>query len=191
MRPPVSNVENLGFLRSDATLSVLVVSDAADQSTETVSTYLEQLLNVKGQQRASWLRFSGVIPTLATAPSNCTYDDTSSNATRYDPLISGTGGAREEICNATWAAALQTVGQSVFGARTRFELRGVPDLAQPRTVRVNCVSVPSGCPTVGNDSCAGQTCSNWCFDGTTNAVRFSTAPAPGTALELEYTSACF
>jgi hypothetical protein len=194
LTPPIITAENAGFLRPDANLAVVVVSDASDQSSQPVSYYQNLLVNVKGFQRLSYFTFSGILPTRPSPPSGCTYDESTANSTRYDPIITFTSGVRDEICNANWAATLQNLGRTAFGYRTQFYLNNTPDLtAQRVSVRVGGMTVPSGCPMAGNDTCSGQTCTNWCLDTASNSVKFSTTatPQPGVPLEFEYTQACF
>ena len=194
LTPPILTSENAGFLRTDANLAVVVVSDASDQSSQPVSYYQDLLVNVKGYQRLSYFTFSGVVPTLSGAPSGCTYDDTGANSARYNPIITYTAGVRDEICNTNWAATLQNLGRTAFGYRTQFYLNNTPDLsAQQVSVKVNGMALASGCPNAGNSSCSGQTCTNWCFDTASNSIKFTSTstPQPGVPLEIQYTQACF
>lgn len=181
LTPPVISSDNSGFLRNDANLAVVVVSDATDQSPQPVTYYQNLLVNVKGFQRLSYFTFSAISPTLPMEPTDCTYDETNSNSTRYLPIVNYTSGVTDEICNRNWAAALQNLGRTAFGYRTQFYLNNTPDqAAQQVVVRVNGVVVPPGPNT-------------WEYDAASNSIKFnSTAtPPPGVPLEIQYAQACF
>lgn len=169
---------NAGFIRPDANLAVVVVSDAEDQSNQPVSYYENLLINVKGFSRLSNFTFSVIGPFLGSAPSGCVYD--SGTATRYQSLITRTSGVREEICNTNWAAALQGLGRTAFGFRTQFFLTNTPDLTggQQVNVLINGQVVPP---------------SAYSYDAASNSIRFqpTSTPQPGQTLTVEYATTCF
>ena len=181
LTPPIVSAENAGFLRTDANLAVVVISDASDQSSQPVTYYQNLLVNVKGFQRLSYFTFSAITPRLASPPSGCTYDDTGANSSRYQPVVAFTSGVADEICNANWAATLQNLGRTAFGYRTQFYLGNAPDQAMAQiVVRVNGMVVPPGPST-------------WEYDAASNSIKFnSTAtPQPGVPLEIQYVQSCF
>lgn len=182
LTPPVISSDNAGFLRNDASLAVVVISDATDQSTQPVSYYQNLLVNVKGFQRLSSFTFSTVTPTQPTSPFNCVYDQPDSNSARYQPIVNFTSGVAGEICNSNWAATLQNLGANAFGYRTQFYLTGTPDQtgSHQLVVKVNGVLVPPGPST-------------WQYDAASNSIKFNTAavPQPGVPLTIEYTQTCF
>ncbi len=180
LTPPLIGNENAGFLRPEASLAVVIVSDAADQSPEPVTYYQNLLVNVKGIERLSSFSFNTITPTLNSPPLNCTYDDTTANSSRFAPIVSFTSGVSEEICNTNWSIALQTLGKTAFGYRTQFFLNGTPDLAkQDIIVRINGVVTPNGPST-------------WEYEAVTNSVKFNpvATPAPGSSMDIEYVQAC-
>ncbi len=180
LTPPIVSSENAGFLRTDANLAVVVISDATDQSPQPVSYYQNLLVNVKGFQRLSYFTFSAVTPRASTAPGSCTYDETGANSGRYDPIVQYTSGVSDEICNTNWSSTLQNLGRTAFGFRTQFYLNNSPDQSTTQVVvKVNGQVVPSG-PTT------------WTYDAASNSIKFnSTAtPQPGVPLEIQYTQNC-
>ena len=186
LTPPAISGHNAGFLRSDAQLAVVVITDASDQSSQLPAYYRDLLVNVKGAQRLSEFTFSAMGPTLPMAPSGCTYDQNGANSQRYQPVIQHTEGVLEEICTTNWSSVLQQLGQTVFGVRAKYTLRNVPDvsLGAP-TVRVNGQAVPG---------CAMQAgCATWFYDVASNTVKFAAAaaPPPGASIEIQYTQGCF
>jgi hypothetical protein len=175
--PNIAGV-NAGFVRQDANLAVVVVSDAEDQSNQPVSYYENLLINVKGFANLSKFTFSAIGPFLPSSPSGCIYDGFGA-ATRYTSLINRTGGVREEICNTNWAVALQGLGRTAFGFRTQFFLTNTPDQTQGGiNVLINGQPAPP---------------STYMYDAASNSIRFqpNTTPQPGQTLTIDYATTCF
>ncbi|MDP1915129.1 MAG: choice-of-anchor D domain-containing protein [Myxococcales bacterium] len=170
---------NVGFVRNDANLAIVVVSDAGDQSNQPVSYYENLLINVKGFSRLSNFTFSTIGPFLPTAPSGCSYDSPA-GATRYQSLITRTGGVREEICSTNWSAALQGLGRTAFGFRTQFFLTNTPDLTGGGSINVLINGTPAPPST-------------YSYDAASNSIRFqpNTTPQPGQTLTVDYATTCF
>ena len=186
LTPPVISAENAGFLRADANLAVVIISDAEDQSRQPVTYYQNLLVNVKGFQRLSYFTFSAITPRLGTAPSPCTYDNTGANSTRYNPIVQYTSGVADEICNSNWAGTLQNLGRTAFGYRTQFYLNNSPDQAMAQVVvRLNGMVIPGCAQEAG--------CATWWYDAASNSIKFNTTarPQPGTPLEIQYIQSCF
>jgi hypothetical protein len=179
LTPPLIANENVGLLRYDANLAIVVVSDAGDQSPEPYSYFYNRFLNIKGFNRASMFTFNVIGPFLSSAPSGCTYDDYTNSAT-YQQMATNTSGVINEICTPDWAAKLQDLGKTAFGFRTAFFLNSTPDFSGGKTldVKINGQTVSS---------------SDWTYDAATNAVKFTPTktPGPGQSLTVEYFTACF
>ena len=179
LTPPRIANENAGFLRPDANLAVVVISDAGDQSVQPVSYYQNLLVNVKGFNRLSMFTFSAILPTLPAPPANCAYDG-GGDPLRYSALVTYTSGVSDEICSANWAATLQNLGRTAFGFRTQFFLNNTPDLSMGQVidVAINGVAVPS---------------SDWSYDAASNSIIFvqAAAPGPGQSLTVGYNTVCF
>jgi hypothetical protein len=179
LTPPLSVGDNAGFVRPDANLAVVVISDAADQSDQPVSYYQNLLFNVKGFNRRSMFTFSNIGPYLPTPPTNCTYDDTA-GVTRYEAVVTASNGVKDEICTTNWATTLQGLGRTAFGYRTTFYLTSPPDTTMGRTieVRVNGVVVARNL---------------WTWDAATNSITLqgTAVPQPGQTLTVTYTPTCF
>jgi hypothetical protein len=178
LTPPLIAAGNAGFLRVDANLAIVVISDAGDQSTQAVSYYQNRLINVKGFNRLSMFTFSTIGPFLPMAPAPCTYDG-GGDPLRYSALVNFTSGVSDEICSPNWAVTLQNLGRTAFGYRTQFYLNNTPDLAvQPLDVKINGVVVPS---------------TGWTYDSASNSITFTamTTPQAGETLTIEYATVCF
>ena len=175
--PLISN-ENAGFLRYDANLAVVIVSDAGDQSAQPLSYFTNRFQNIKGFNRAHMFTFNVIGPLLSSAPSGCTYDDYTNSAT-YQQMSSQTNGVLSEICTSNWSQKLQDLGKTAFGFRTVFYLTSAPDLSGGKMldVKVNGVAVPAG---------------DYMYDSAINAVKFDPLKTPGSGktLSITYFTAC-
>ncbi len=197
---------NAGFLRRDAVLAVVCVSDAGDQGPLPVANYLNRLLNVKGATRAGQFTFNAIGPLTrpgAPNPTVCAYDPDHDPA-RYIDMVAATNGVKEEICTSDWATALENIGKSAFGFRTNFSLTAVP--ANTRPVEVGIDSQPCSatqlCPVGQTCSPFSQTCivpavdargvTIWSYDAGNNEITFAPlyVPEPGKTLTVTYQVAC-
>lgn len=167
---------NAGFLRQDAALAIIVVSDEEDSSPRNVPFYQNFFLSIKGASNSAQFSFSAVI----TPPGNCPTGATEGN--RYISVAQATGGVIESICTANWGTTLANIGLATFGLRRRFALSSQP-VPSTIAVSVNGVADPSVTPT-------GQV--HWRYDGPSNSVVFEqTAVPPSNAtIEITYTVAC-
>ena len=176
---------NAGFLRDDAYLAVIGVSDGDDNSPQSVQFYYNFFESVKGFRNANMFSFSAVNQ-LPTDPSGgcangLAYDG--STVTRVPQLVQLTGGINVDICTSDWGTSLQQLGNIAFGARTSFPLTAQPADPTKIAVELNGQAVP---PTGPNNA------PEWHYDATSNSVVFDplAAPQPGDTLTVSYTVAC-
>jgi hypothetical protein len=178
LTPPLITGVNNGFLRYDANLAVVVISDAQDQSPNTYAYYLNRFRNIKGYQRQTMFTFNDIGPYLASPPSGCQYDS-DANAQTYSQMVMDTNGIKAEICTTDWAANLQNLGKTAFGYRTSFFLSAQPDLTGGKTidVKINGQAAPAG---------------TWTFNNTTISIDFDPmhTVGPGQTLTVTYYRAC-
>lgn len=174
---------NAGFIRPDANLAIVVVTDTEDQSSQPAAFYQNQMINVKGFSRLSQFTFSVIGPFFPQnmRPTGCVYDDILGRQARYTDIITATSGVREEICNSNWSAALQGLGRTAFGFRTQFYLTNNPDTTTGGptvTVLIDGRPVPPSAYT---------------YDPATNSVQFlpTATPQPGQSLSVDYQTTCF
>jgi hypothetical protein len=190
LTPPKIAAENAGFLRTDANLAVVVVSDASDQSAQPVSYYQNRLVNVKGFNKLSMFTFNNIgpyDPNIDEYSTPCAYDG-DHDPSRYASVVAYTSGVKGEICTTNWSGTLQGLGRTTFGARTQFFLNNTPDLnGNSIVVQIN-----------GTNVALSNTCTNAttpaCYDAASNSIKFSpasAAPQPGQTLTVTYTNACF
>jgi hypothetical protein len=165
------NDGNLGFLRQDAKLVIVFVSDEEDFSPEPVGFYETFFKSLKSNDPAL-LSISAIVgpSQLAACPS------ANSAGLRYLQLASATGGAVDSICTPSWANTLTQLSSSAFEANRRFWLTEAPRSADTLEVRVNGVPVETG----------------WTYDASANAVVFDSGKAPdvGATVDITYPLAC-
>ncbi|RKG85851.1 choice-of-anchor D domain-containing protein [Corallococcus terminator] len=170
-RTPQAADGNGGFLRQDAKLAIIALSDEEDFSSQPVAFYETYFLALKGNDPAK-VSFNAVVgpADLTTCPS------ASSSGSRYMELAQKLGGVVDSICTPNWATSLEKLSESAFGPNRNFPLSEKPADTGAITVRVE------GTPVVGG----------WTYDGRTNAVIFDRqrAPPPGALVEITYPLGC-
>ena len=167
------DAENAGFLRPDARLAVIMVSDEEDQSPGTVNLYVDFFRNIKGFANPQLVTVSAI---AGDVPGGCA---TAVEGRRYFDAVSQLNGQFESICTASWSTMLMNIGLDVFTLRTAWQLSRPADPATI-TVRVDGVSVPQN----GTNG--------WTFDPASNTITFyeSAIPDPGSTIEVQYGSLC-
>lgn len=178
--------KNGGFLRNDAVLAVVCVTDAPDQAPQPPAFYLNQLIAIKGAQRQTDFTYNVIGPFLPNNPAQCGYDGT--NDTRHSYLVQQTNGVQEEICLDDWSAGLERIGKKAFGYRLNFFLTATPDLSSPYGIRVTVNDVVL--PEIDPDPTLNSRI--WEYDPTNNSVVFQPlyVPGAGDTLTVTYQVAC-
>jgi len=170
---PLITGTNSGFLRDDANLAIIIVTDAPDQSSQPIDYFTTRLPLVKGPRRIHQVSVSAIGPFTPAGPM-CSIEGVDPG--RYQALVTRTNGVKSDICTSNWARDLEALGRSALGPRSSFFVRNPPDTQQPIDVQVN-----------------GQSVSNaWNYDTNANAIVFQPAQAPGsgTTLTVTYQSVC-
>ena len=153
---------NNGFMRPEAMLHIIMVSDEPEQSPMAWNHYVDKVIAKKGS--ASNVKFSAV---AGDYPGGC---PTAEAGTGYYDAVNATGGVFLSICS-EWATptnlsmlAAASIQQSAF------ELSATP---HPVSIRV----FVNGTERV----------SGWIYDGPTNTVVFEEAiPAEGDHIRITY-----
>jgi hypothetical protein len=170
-RTALANDGNGGFLREDAKLAIIFLTDEEDFSAQPVSFYETYFRALKGND-PSKLSINAIVGPLdlGTCPTS------SSSGSRYIQLAQATGGTVESICTPNWAASLEKLSNSAFGPNRRFTLTEEPADAERIVVEVDGVQVTEG----------------WTYDAGTNSILFErdAAPAPGAMVEVTYPLGC-
>lgn len=183
LQPTLLAGHNAGFLRSDADLAIVFVTDAEDQDSTPISTYLDYFRSLKGVDGENRVTLSGILPTLSPQPSGCYYDS-SQTAVRLMQAVEETGGVIEEICSADFGQAMARIGRASFGPRTRFFLSGTPDLVNG-TISITLDGQPLS-STMPNGT------KRWTYDPVLNAIVFEESEAPDRTklLSIQYDATC-
>lgn len=170
---------NADFLREDASLEVVIVSDEEDQSTATPAFYTDFFRSIKGFRNDALLHVSVIVGAEigSNTPAGCSSNNGDAEAgRRYASVADSTGGTVGSICAASFGTFLQNIGNRAFGLRVEFFLSRA---AEPATIEVRIN---------GQDRLTG-----WTFDEATNSVIFNrnSVPQPGDTIEVEYEARCF
>jgi len=186
---------NYGFLRPDASLSIILVSDAIDFSTASEQWYVDFFLGLKNWDRErvrvhsiTGPRSGGEITDCRAAPGD-----------RMLQVTRATNGAWMDICTPTedqaaWSAGLAAMSEGAFSIAfsDRFTLRGRPadrnrDLAvngDDIDLWIDGAPLPSARP--------GSSARAWYYEPSLNRIRFEPlfAPVAGARISIAYEIAC-
>ncbi len=153
---------NQNFMRSDALLHIILVSDEPEQSYSSWSTYVSQIQSKKGS--TANVKISAI---AGDYPSGC---GSAAAGTGYYEAVQATGGEFLSICS-NWSNMVETLADASVQL-SEYELSHTPD---PDTivVRVN----------------GTEDTSSWYFDPEANSVNFSTAiPEGGDTVRITYSA---
>jgi hypothetical protein len=202
---PMINTTNMGFLRPEAALAVIVVSDDDDTRQDCrginnncpngvnpggpneipgpgarpVDFYVNFLRSLKPDR--SMVSFSAVVE-INEGDCVGSNDNAEAAGWRYQQVAMQTGGIIESICATDWGMTLSNIGLNTFGLHATFGLSSTP-VASTIAVSVNGSSVPQ-------TSAGGQT--NWNYDPGSNSIVFvgSAVPPNGATITVTYSVAC-
>lgn len=180
---PLLSGANAGFLRTNAILAVIVLSDEEDWSNgddneppiadaTPVSDYANFLLALKGGDPAK-VTFPVIV---GDVPSGCQSADADAEAgVRYHEIANALNGSRSSICSDDFATVLDAIGSDLAGLITAFPLEYTPD---PATIAVDVDGVP-----MPQDETLG-----WYWDSLVGGVAFapSAVPAACSVVEIRY-----
>lgn len=162
---------NKGFLRKEARLEIIVLSDEEDQSAADVFFYIDFLQQLKGFYNVQMTHFNAIV---GQSPSTC---GEASPGKRYIKVAKETNGKVGDICESSYDPIMNEIGSQVFGAKVQFFLT---QIANPATIGIwiNDVACDSG----------------WIHDAPSNSVVFdeigSCMPAQGDEIKIDYDVLC-
>jgi hypothetical protein len=168
---------NEGFLREQAKLYIIAVSDEEDQSRGPVGLYEDAFRQIKGIGNRDLINFSAITGTGANGR-GCE----AQRGARYMELAANLNGVNQDICAQNWRAAMRALGLDTFAFRTAFALSRRP--------RAETIVVRIGGQNLARGQQGGQ--SGWVYNRADNAVVFNPTdvPARGTQIEVEYDTLC-
>jgi hypothetical protein len=127
-------VHDPSFVREDAALTVIVVSDEEDSSPSPVNTYLNQFFDRKGGRGERNVNFTSI---TVTNPAECTSEQAAyaTPSVRYVDVAKQTGGVIGNLCATgdAFAEIVTTASLSAARLQDRFLLSRNPD---PGTLEV-------------------------------------------------------
>jgi hypothetical protein len=129
---PLASGENAGFLREDALLSVIFVTDEEDASPGPTSSYINSFRELKGQRRRDAFNASALIGWDADSgePSDCGQVGTANGAVagwRYWDVAEQTGGVLGSICSDEFNDIVREMGLASSRLLDVFSLTHVAD----------------------------------------------------------------
>lgn len=166
---PLTSRDNTGFLRPNADLAVLLLSDEEDQSPGATADYIEFLRSLK--PAGTEVRVYAIVgPDGGCQGAGGTADA----GARYTAVATAMGGFSYPICNTSYAPAFTLVSNDLFAPRRRFRLAREPD---PATIRV----------TVG-----ARTITAWRWEAPSRAVVLTDPQDPpvGSTVQIDYRARC-
>ena len=175
---PLINTHNAGFVRTGASLAVIVLSDEEDSSSRPLPFYESFFGSLKGP--SGRFAFHAIV---GTRQPNCSGPGGRADyGARYIQVAQNSGGLVDSICNTTWGPTLDSLAAGGFGRQRQFVLSSAP-VASTIAVLVDGVTVPS--------VSSGGT-QHWSYSQSTNSVDFGAGaiPAASATIDVEYTVAC-
>lgn len=163
---------NYGFMRDDAELIVVIVSDEEDSSPQTTNWYVNRFADLKPPNSGVGVTVHSVIVT----PQGC-LAGFGTPGQRYLQVSDALNGAVVSICASDFGAELERVARRTFGLKDRFYPTLPPD-PSTLSVKVRGVACTEG----------------WTFNAATGAVVFDTNaacyPQFEDEIEIEYDVLC-
>lgn len=169
---------NRTFLRKNAGLEVVVLSDEEDQSGSDLAYFVNFFYSIKGLANKGLFHLHAIV-----GPSGgCTSGSGDAVAgDRYLTVANDTGGKTASICDSNFAQALKDIGSVAFGLTQQFFLSRTPD---PPTIQVKV-----------NGAVCTKGANTWSYDAPSNSVTFnekgSCMPVKGDKVEIYYKMLCF
>jgi hypothetical protein len=185
LTPPNSDASgpNAGFLRPNAALAVIAVTNEDDHSFGTTGYYARVFSGLKGKGNENLVTFSvigGTLPNGCVPPGEAgLYGSTAGPAFRYAEVATRTGGVIGSICDASFEQTLLRIAQALDTLKRVFPLTLIPIA---NSVRVT-VLVGAQATSVPNDPILG-----FQYRPDTNSVVFTGTyvPPPGSTVRIDY-----
>ncbi|MBX5484064.1 MAG: choice-of-anchor D domain-containing protein [Myxococcaceae bacterium] len=160
-------LRNGGFLRTNARLGLVIVTDSAEKSGAPVDDYVRILRELVRGPLHDRVRSYPIAPATQCQSSG-----------RYLELVDRTGGLCQARGAAPMTAQLLAIAGDLFRPRDEYELTYPIDLAQPVIVLV--------------DASPADPTTQYLLDPAHNSLRFSTnsVPEPGQTISVTYSTLC-
>ena len=179
LSPPLIHDQNKDFLRDEASLAVIFVSDEDDKSFGEIAYYDRFFNNIKGIGNDRKVILAAII---GDAPDGCRGDDGKAEpGIRYHELIESLQGTTASICADDFAAELEQLGLTVAGLGRHFRLSKEPD-PESIVVRVDD-HTGAGFVEIPEDAQSG-----WRYQPANRTIFFDGdyVPGPQAEIQVEY-----
>lgn len=183
LSPALLNGANAGFLRADAHLAVIILSDSDDYNSTATETSVRNFLDgikpdkfdVISRTYKKNYTISGVIVDQ-TNPANTTCPAPFDDGVKLRSIALATNGSVASICEANFGPGLTQISQKIAEAITEIKLGQEPD--------VSTISVFFNGVAVAKDNVNG-----WSYSATGNKILFhgSAIPTDNTSISIGYT----
>lgn len=181
LSPSVLAGANAGFLRSEAHLAVIVVSDADDNDSNpaTVASVTSTLQALKPDRfdviSRTYKKNFTVSAVVVSDPTDTNCVAPFEEGLKFKALASATNGSIANICDANFATGLTSISQKIAEAITEIPLSRVPDTSTI-SITFNGVVVP-------NDATNG-----WTYVSSGNKIVFhgTAIPTDNTSIAINY-----
>ena len=185
---PLVSTINAGFLREEANLAFIFVSDEDDSSPYATNDYLKFFTRLKGDEAFrdhSLMKISAVVgskePDFPGQPSCSSVHGAASFGHRYVHLASKTEGQLESICEEDFSKLASELGLLLSGLSLEFELSERPDENSIEVALYETADTRSLIGTLTKDV-------DYVYVSERNAIRFQEdqIPAPQYFVEVRY-----
>jgi hypothetical protein len=183
LSPALLNGANAGFLRNDAHLAVIMVSDVDDSFSVITPVGLVDFLNgikpdkfdVISRTYKKNFTISAVVVDV-TNPGNTACLAPFEDGIKFKNLVAATNGSLASICEADFSDGLNQISQRIAEAITEIPLAREPDVSTIK-ITFNGVSVPM------------NAANGWTYSSAGNKVSFhgNSIPTDNTAISINYT----
>ncbi|MBK6685566.1 MAG: choice-of-anchor D domain-containing protein [Deltaproteobacteria bacterium] len=173
---PATNI-NAGFVRDDAKLSIVTMSDEEDQSLESNQVLRDYFWSVKGTHRKDRVKVHAIAGPVVEACQ--TGEFSAAPGLRYSWMTQQMGGIFFNICLLDWNPVLRQLGLETFQPLDEWDLSQAAD---PSSIAVTVDGIP-----VPRDATNG-----WNYNPAGNSVHFNgtEVPPPGAQIVIDYTGLC-
>jgi hypothetical protein len=175
---------NENFLRQDAVLSVIFVTDEPEQSAGAACQQISGNTNATVDFYLNWFLALKADRQLITASSisQAECGSTDPRTLRLRNIATRSNGVSAPLCTDNWARTLEDLSRQAFGFKSRFFLTNQP-VIQSLRVFLDGAQMPA-------TEAGGRV--NWTYDFSSNSVNFNplAVPEPGVQVLIEYTPEC-
>ena len=168
---------NRGFLRDEATLELVFVSDEDDFSVANLNFYVDFFQNIKGLNKKTLFHAHAIVGADGGNANTCSGPGGEASAGhRYVEIANRTEGSIQSVCSSDFSNALQEIGEIAFSPPNQFFISRPAERTSIR-VSVNGTSRNTG----------------WSYDDASNHIEFeeSQIPQQDESIRVEYNAQCF